>query len=111
MDIRELFKSTIKQRASDLHLLAGIPPTLRVDGSLRYLTGYAPLKPAEIEEMIYSLLTPVQKELLIANKELDFSFGVGGGNYGNLGRFRTNLYYQRGSLSGAFRLLLQAYCP
>ena len=105
MDIRELFKSTIKQRASDLHLLAGIPPTLRVDGSLRYLTGYAPLKPAEIEEMIYSLLTPVQKELLIANKELDFSFGVGGGNYGNLGRFRTNLYYQRGSLSGAFRLL------
>ena len=105
MDIRELFKLTIKERASDLHLLAGIPPTLRVDGSLRYLTGYAPLKPVEIEEMIYSLLTPVQKELLLANRELDFSFGVGGGVYGDLGRFRTNLYYQRRFLSGAFRLL------
>jgi twitching motility protein PilT len=105
MDIQELFKITIKQRASDLHLLAGIPPTLRIDGSLRYLNGYAALKPEEIEEMIYSLLTPAQKELLIANKELDFSFGFGEGNYGDLGRFRTNLYYQRRYLSGAFRLL------
>ena len=105
MDIQELFKITIKEKASDLHLLAGIPPTLRVDGSLRYLTEHAPLKPEEIEEMIFSLLTPAQKELLIANKELDFSFGFGGGTYGDLGRFRTNLYYQRRYLSGAFRLL------
>ena len=104
MDIQELFKITINQKASDLHLLAGIPPTLRVDGSLRYIMGYAPLKPEEIEEMVYSLLTPVQKELLLANKELDFSVGFGGGNYGDLGRFRTNLYYQRRSLSAAFRL-------
>ena len=105
MDIQELFKITVKEKASDLHLLAGIPPTLRVDGSLRYLTGHAPLKPEEIEEMIFSLLTPAQKELLIANKELDFSFGFGGGTYGDLGRFRVNLYYQRRYLSGAFRLL------
>jgi twitching motility protein PilT len=105
MDIRELFKITLKENASDLHLLAGIPPALRVDGSLKYAAGYKPLQSAEIEEMVYSLLTPVQKELLIANKELDFSFGIGGGNYGDLGRFRTNLYYQRRSLSAAFRLL------
>lgn len=105
MDIQELFKIAIKEKASDLHLLAGIPPTLRIDGSLRYLPGYAPLKPEEIEGMIDSILTPVQKELLVANKELDFSFGVGGGAYGDLGRFRTNLYYQRRCLSGAFRLL------
>lgn len=105
MDIQELFKITIKEKASDLHLLAGIPPTLRVDGYLKYLTGCTPLKPEEIEEMVYSLLTPAQKELLIANKELDFSFGVGGGTYGDLGRFRTNLYYQRRYLSAAFRLL------
>lgn len=105
MDIQELFKITVKEKASDLHLLAGIPPALRIDGSLRYVTGCAPLKPEEIEEMVYSLLTPAQKELLIANKELDFSFGVGGGTYGDLGRFRINLYYQRRYLSGAFRLL------
>lgn len=105
MDIQGLFKITIQEKASDLHLLVGIPPTVRIDGSLRYLTGYAPLKPEDIEEMVYSLLTPSQKELLIANKELDFSFGVGGGAYGDLGRFRTNLYYQRRYLSAAFRLL------
>jgi twitching motility protein PilT len=105
MDIQELFKITIKEKASDLHLLAGIPPTLRKDGVLTYLTGYASLAPQEIEEMAYSLLTPVQKELLIANKELDFSIGFGGGAYGDLGRFRVNLYYQRRHLSGAFRLL------
>lgn len=105
MDIQELFKITIKEKASDLHLLAGIPPTIRIDGILRYVTGYLPLKPEEIEEMIYTLLSPGQKELLIANKELDFSFGFGGGTYGDLGRFRANLYYQRRFMSGAFRLL------
>lgn len=104
MNIQEFFGITVKEKASDLHLLAGIPPTLRVDGSLKYLTGYAPLKPEEIEEMVYSLLVPAQKELLLANKELDFSVGFGGGTYGDLGRFRTNLYYQRRYLSAAFRL-------
>ncbi len=105
MDIQELFKITVDQKASDLHLLAGIPPTIRVDGSLKYLTGYPALEPLAIEEMIYSLITPAQKELLIANKELDFSIGFGGGTYGDLGRFRANLYYQRKCLTGAFRLL------
>lgn len=104
MDIQELFKITVKEKASDLHLLAGIPPTIRVDGSLRYLTEYAVLEPLAIEEMIFSLITPAQKELLIANKELDCSIGFGGGTYGDLGRFRANLYYQRRYLSGSFRL-------
>ncbi len=105
MDVQELFKITIKEKASDLHLLAGIPPTIRVDGSLKYLTQYPGLEPSIIEEMIFSLLSPNQKELLTANKELDFSIGFGGGVYGDLGRFRANLYYQRKFLSGAFRLL------
>jgi twitching motility protein PilT len=105
MDIQELFKIAIKERASDIHLLVGIPPTIRIDGILRYITGYSPLRPEEIEGMIFSLLTPGQKEILIANKELDFSYGFGGGSYGDLGRFRINLYYQRRYLSGAFRLL------
>lgn len=105
MDIQELFQITIKEKASDLHILAGIPPALRVDGSLKYLSEHGVLSPQVIEQMIYSLLTPDQKEMLLANKELDFSIGVGGGTYGDLGRFRINLYYQRRYLSGAFRLL------
>lgn len=104
MEIQELLKITIKSKASDLHLLAGIPPALRIDGSLKYVSDCAALTPEAVEDMIFSLLTPSQKELLISNKELDFSFGFGGGTYGNLGRFRVNLYYQRRYISGAFRL-------
>lgn len=107
MDIHELLDLTIKNNASDLHLLPGIAPALRIDGSLRYLSNYAPATPSEMEAIIFSILKPEQKELLINNKEIDFSFGFGGGAYGDLGRFRANLYYQRGVLSAAFRYLQQ----
>lgn len=105
MDIHELLNLTIKNDASDLHLLAGIPPSLRVDGTLRYLSNYNSLDPNTISEMIFTLLSPDQKEWLTKNKELDFSFGFGGGTYGNLGRFRANIYFQRGNISAAFRFL------
>ncbi|MFH1833239.1 MAG: type IV pilus twitching motility protein PilT [Candidatus Levyibacteriota bacterium] len=105
MNIQELLSLTIKNRASDLHLLPGIPPSIRVDGALSSLSGYNVLTREDVEEMIFSLLTPEQKELLVTNKELDFSLGFGGGIYGDAGRFRSNLYYQRGYLSAAFRFL------
>ena len=54
MDIQKLFEITVKEGASDLHLLAGIPPAIRVDSSLRYIIGYGPLDPKDIEEMILS---------------------------------------------------------
>lgn len=94
---------TIKSKASDLHLLVGIPPTLRIDGLLSPISAYPILTSEVLEPMVFSLLSPVQKELLLSNKELDFSLGFGGGAYGDLGRFRINLYYQRGKLSAAFR--------
>lgn len=105
MEIHELLDLTIKNNASDLHLLPGIPPAVRVDGTLRYLSNLPAVGAQEIETMLFSLLSPEQKELLINNKEIDFSFGFGGGAYGDLGRFRTNMYYQRGVLSAAFRFL------
>jgi twitching motility protein PilT len=106
MDINELLNLTIKNNASDLHILPGIPPVIRIDGSLRYISNYAALTHEVVENMIFSLLTSSQKELIVNNKELDFSFGFGGGDYGNMGRFRVNVYYQRGFLSAAFRFLL-----
>ncbi|MCL5435148.1 MAG: type IV pilus twitching motility protein PilT [Patescibacteria group bacterium] len=106
MDINELLNLTIKNNASDLHILPGIPPVIRVDGSLRYLSNYAALTHEIVENMLFALLTPQQKELFVNNKELDFSFGFGGGDYGNLGRFRVNIYYQRGFASAAFRFLM-----
>lgn len=105
MEIQELLPLTIKNKASDLHLLVGLPPTFRIDGSLRYLTTYPALKGEDIESMVFSLLTPEQKELLLTNKELDFSFGFTGKTPQESGRFRVNAYYQRGFLSAAFRFL------
>jgi twitching motility protein PilT len=105
MTIRELLDITIKNKASDLHLLVGLPPAIRIDGSLNYMTSYGQLTGKDMEEMLFSILKPEQKELLLNNKEIDFSFGFGGGSYGDMGRFRINVYYQRGYLSAAFRFL------
>lgn len=105
MSIQDLLKVTVTNNASDLHLLVGIPPSLRIDGTLRHIPNTPSLNRTDVESMVYSLLTPEQKELLITNKELDFSLGFGGGIYGNEGRFRVNAYFQRGYLSAAFRFL------
>lgn len=105
MDLQELLSLTIKNNASDLHLLPGIPPVVRIDGSLSYLSHFAQLSPQSVDTMVYSILNPQQKEYLLANKDLDFSIGYGGGIYGDIGRFRVNAYYQRGQLCAAFRFL------
>ncbi len=104
-EILKLLELTVKSKGSDLHLLAGIPPTLRIDGVLKGVKNYPVLQPHDIEQMVASLLTAEQKELLITNKELDFSYGYGGGVYGDEGRFRINAYYQRGYLAAALRYL------
>lgn len=105
MNIQELLNLVVENNASDLHLLPGIFPTIRIDGSLSYLNSFGVLTQEMVETMVFSLLIPEQKELLLANKELDFSFGFGGGLYGDTGRFRVNVYFQRGYLSAAFRFL------
>jgi twitching motility protein PilT len=105
MDIKELLSLTVQSKASDLHLLVGVQPTLRIDGALNSLANYPLISKEAMEAMIYSILTPHQKELLLANKELDFSFAFNKDASGSEGRFRVNIYYQRGYLSGAFRYL------
>lgn len=105
MDIQELLTLTIKNKASDLHLMVGLPPAFRIDGTLRYLTTYPALKAEDLESMIFGLLAPEQKELLISNKELDFSFGYKGKTANDAGRFRINAFYQRGTLAAALRFL------
>lgn len=104
MNIQELLSLVIKNKASDLHILPFVPPAFRIDGVLTYASNFPKLAPSDIETMIYSLLTPEQKELLLANKELDFSIGFGD-SLSDSGRFRVNAYYQRQSLCAAFRFL------
>lgn len=105
MNIDELFDKAVSGKASDLHLTAGIPPVLRIDGKLIFMTGYNPLTNKDIEDLVFPILSPAQKELTITNRSIDFSYGFGGGDYGAKGRFRINLYFQRNTLAGAFRLL------
>lgn len=86
--------------------MPGIPPIIRVDGVLVPITGYSPLARQDVESLVYELLTPEQKELLLANKELDFSFGYGAETGASTGRFRINAYFQkRGYLCAALRFL------
>jgi len=105
MTITDLFEKTIAAGASDLHLVAGYAPTIRVDGELTLMSTYPALSKEEVESLALSILSPEQKGLFLKNKSLDFSYGFGGGDYGEQGRFRINIYHQRGTIAAAFRLL------
>lgn len=98
MTIQDLLQVTIDRKSSDLHLQVGSPPCLRIDGELLFLKDLEDLSVELVEELIYSTLTTDQKELLQNNREIDYSFALG-----NKGRFRVNVYYQKGSLAAAFR--------
>ncbi|MCH7541900.1 PilT/PilU family type 4a pilus ATPase [Patescibacteria group bacterium] len=100
MEIQEILEEALRRGASDVHLMAGIYPTLRVDGKLVPLTKGPSPTPDYIEKLVLALCLPEQKELLLTNKELDFSFALG-----TAARFRVNAFYQKGYLSGALRLI------
>lgn len=97
INLQQLLKAVIEQKASDLHLVVGSPPALRVNGKIVRVR-HPDLTPEDTKSLCYSVLTDVQKSRFEENKELDVSFGVK-----NLSRFRANIFYQRGSISGSFR--------
>lgn len=103
-NIKDLLSIVVKRNASDLHLLANMPPVIRVNGALISLEDQAKLTDQEVEELTLSLVTPEQKELILVNKELDFSVSFQD-ETGHIGRFRANIYYQRGSLASEFRYI------
>lgn len=99
MSIQEFLEIIVKKEASDLHLVAGSPAVIRIDGLLLPITTAA-LTPDETESLVFELLAPEQKEMLLVNKEIDFSFALG-----EVARFRVNAYYQKGYLSAALRFI------
>ena len=105
MDFNQLLEKAIQANASDLHIIVGVPPVYRINGSLQQLASVPPLTEEVVEQMLLPILSANQKDIFMANRALDFSYGYGGGSYGDKGRFRVNLYFQRNSLAGAFRLL------
>ncbi|MGZ4886647.1 MAG: type IV pilus twitching motility protein PilT, partial [Candidatus Aminicenantales bacterium] len=96
----ELLKACVEADASDLHITTYIPPRLRVHGLLQDIDHPA-LTPSETKEVIYSIMTDKQKKIFEDKWELDFSFGVK-----ELGRFRANVFMQKGAVAGAFRRFL-----
>jgi twitching motility protein PilT len=97
VNLRDLLNEMIEKGASDLHITAGVPPQLRVDGDI-YSMERDVLKPEDTMQVTYSVLNEEQQKRFEDEKELDFSFGVKG-----LSRFRANVFMQRGVVSLAIR--------
>lgn len=98
--IEILLEEVIRKRASDLHIQVGLPPMLRIDGSLVPFSGYDALTEEHVEQLIFAILDDDQKQILLKDKEFDFSFA-----FGDLGRFRVNAFHERGNLASALRLI------
>jgi twitching motility protein PilT len=98
-DFKSVLQQLVKLNASDLHLKVGRPPTVRLNGDLRPLD-FPPLKPEDLKSLGEQLMNPKQVKQFTEEKECDFAIGVPG-----IGRFRVNLYQQRGSLCYAMRAI------
>jgi len=97
VSMRDLLVAMAERSASDLHITAGVAPTLRVHGHLVALD-YPPLDGEQTKALAYSLINAEQRERFESNHELDFSYGVTG-----LSRYRVNVYRQRGAVGVALR--------
>ncbi|EYR64427.1 twitching motility protein, partial [Actinotalea ferrariae CF5-4] len=100
LDLDTALKKMIELGASDLHVTAGAPPNVRLDGALRPLEGFPSMLPDAIQRTLYGIINQRQRETFEANLELDFAYAVRG-----VARFRVNLYQQRDSLGAAFRVI------
>jgi len=98
--IEVLLEEVVRKKGSDLHLQVGLPPMLRVDGALMPVTGAEALTDEAVETLIFAILDEDQKQILLKDKEFDFSFA-----FGDLGRFRVNAFHERGNLAAAMRLI------
>ncbi len=96
---KAILQQMVQQNASDLHLKVGRPPTVRIDGELRGLE-LPPIKPEDLRSIGEQIMPPKQRREYDAEKEADFAIGVPG-----VGRFRVNMYQQRGSIAYAFRAI------
>lgn len=97
VSLRELLEQMLQMGASDLHITAGSPPVVRVDGKLVRLE-YDMLTHEDTRKIAYSMLNEKQKQKFEQNSELDFSFGIE-----SMSRFRANMFMQRGNVAVALR--------
>src|SRR5262245_48666744 len=99
LNFKAVLQELIRRNGSDLHLKVGRPPTFRIDGELEALD-LPPLRPEDLKALAEQLMTPRQVKQFAEEKECDSAIGVPG-----IGRFRVNVYQQRGSLCYAMRAI------
>ncbi len=100
MTLNDLLKMTFEKRASDLHIKVGVPPILRIDGKLTPLETEKRLNQEDSVAIAYGIMNPAQKQKFLEKNELDMAYAVPG-----LGRFRVNVFKQRGSVGMVFRMV------
>ncbi|HWB16785.1 MAG TPA: type IV pilus twitching motility protein PilT [Vicinamibacterales bacterium] len=105
LSLVDLLKATLELGGSDLHLSIGSPPQVRVDGHLRKLD-LPELTPDQVKSLCYSVLTDAQKKKFEETWELDLAFGLRG-----VGRFRCNVFNQKGAVGGVYRLIPERIRP
>ena len=98
--LEKLLKLTVKEQASDLHLSYSHPPVMRIAGRLIPIIREKVLDAESTKGLAFALMNESQKERLQKEKEIDFSY-----NFGNKSRFRINIFYQKGYISSALRLV------
>ena len=101
--IADLLKTIVARGASDIHLQAGAPPHMRVDGELLPYEGVPPLTPEQTEQIALAMMSESQRDLFRHRHEVDFAF-----NIPNIARFRCNVLRQRGSVGVVMRVIRDA---
>jgi twitching motility protein PilT len=99
MEISDLLAFSVKNKASDLHLSAGVPPMIRVHGDIRRINVPA-MEHKDVHDMVYDIMNDGQRKFYEENLEVDFSFEVPG-----LARFRVNAYNQQRGAAAVFRTI------
>lgn len=100
IDLSSILNVAVKSKASDVHLKAGVPPILRVHGSLLPIKNHERLAPDEISRAAMRIMNEVQKETFRQNHQIDMAYSVPG-----LGRFRVNIFQQRGAVGIVLRVI------
>jgi twitching motility protein PilT len=100
LDLNEILKIALKGGASDIHVKSGLPPMFRLDGALVPLKNGERMMPEEIQKMATAIMNPLQTQRFEETREVDLAYGIAG-----LGRFRVNVFQQRGSLGIVFRVI------
>ena len=98
--IETLLEECIRRNASDLHIQYGLQPILRVDGSLFPISDAPSLNEEMLKDLIFATLDEDQQKIFIKDKEFDYSFA-----FGDIARFRVNVFHERGKMAAAFRLI------